>query len=452
MKRNGLNTLKNWNSSRNRKPLVVWGARQVGKTYLIKELFAKEWYKNSFIYIDLNNDSDYRDFFKTTCNPKEMIHYIESREGMRINGNTLLIFDEIQACLNVLVSLKYFCQDYREIPVIATGSLVRTKMMRDKKEIDETFLFPVGKINELNLYPLTFDEYLMNANEILYEKVLESYQSGNALNDAIHKLAMNYFYDYLLIGGMPEAVKEYLETESTLEAKDTLNSIYNNYLADMALYQISDESLLKTRDVYKNIYKQLNKEAKNFSPGLIKKGAKNRDYRSPIDWLLEANVVYKSSQLKEHVTPPLNGNDDSNFRLYLADMGLFTYQSGINATTFISDKRNTLAGIFFENYVAVELEARNVGLYFWRGKRSNELEFIIYSNGQLIPIDVKKGNAKLNSLEEFSNHNKYDFAIKISNNNAGYDKEKRLLTIPFYFTSFLAEDLANGSEIAFIHE
>lgn len=450
MKRKALTKLIKWNESKRRKPLVVWGARQVGKTYLIKELFAEEYYKKKFIYIDLSKDTDYRKYFNTTNDPSKIVKYIESRTNKKITEDTLLIFDEIQSCLNVLTSLKYFCQDFREIPVIVTGSLVRTKLLRDKKELDDAFLFPVGNIDELNLFPLTFDEYLWNANEVLYNTIFESYKNASVIDNGMHELLLNYFYEYLLIGGMPEVLDDYIKTDSILDAKDIIHTIYINYLADMAFYQISDESLLKTRSVYGNIYKQLNKESKNFSPGLLKHGSKNRDYHSPIGWLLEANVVLKSSQLKEHVTTPLTEANDNNFRLYLGDMGMFTFQSNVNASTFISDKRNTLSGIFFENFVAIELAARSFNLYYWRGKRSNELEFIIESYGKFIPIDVKKGNSKLYSLDEFSQHNTYDFAMKISNNNYGFDKGKDLLTIPFYYTPFVLNDLANGIDVPLV--
>lgn len=449
MKRNALNSLIKWNESKNRKPLVVWGARQVGKTYLIENIFAQEYYKDNYFYIDISKQEDYKNYFNTTSDAEKIIKYIEAKTEKRISHNTLLIFDEIQECPNLITSLKYFCQDFRQIPVIATGSMVRIKLRRETKK-ENQILFPVGKINELTLFPLTFDEYLANANSFLYETIYDSYKKKEALDDSFHELALKYFYDYLLIGGMPEAVDNYIRTNDLLETREIIKSLYNNYLNDMSLYQISDETLLKTRDVYNNIYTQLNKESKNFSPSLIGKNLRNRDLFTPIEWLKLAYIVHQSSQLKEHVTTPLNKEDYSNYRLYLGDIGLFTYQSGINASTFISDKRNTLSGIFFENYVANELKAKGINLFFWRGKRSNELEFIVQSNQDLIPIDVKKGKASLHSLEEFSHHNNFSFAIKISKNNYGYSKENKLLTIPFYLTSFIADDLSKGNEINLI--
>lgn len=159
-------------------------------------------------------------------------------------------------------------------------------------------------------------------------------------------------------------------------------------------------------------------------------------------------IINQSFQLKEHITTPLLPDNESNFRLFLGDIGMFSYQSGINAASFVSSEReNTLSGIFFENFIANELIAKEHKLFYWRGKSSAELEFIIESSNKLYPIDVKKGRGTLNSLEKFANHNKFELAIKVSKSNYGYNSEQKLLTIPFYFFSFLAQELAEGKSI-----
>ena len=214
----------------------------------------------------------------------------------------------------------------------------------------------------------------------------------------------------------------------------------------MELYQASQEAVLRSRVLFQNIYRELNKESKNFSPGLIEEKSKTRDYATSIQWLTMAHVVNQSFQLKEHITMPLMPDSESNFRLFLGDIGMFSYQSGINAASFVSNERdNTLSGIFFENFVANELIAKEHKLFYWRGRTSAELEFIIESNNKLYPLDVKKGRGTLNSLEKFSNHNKFECAIKVSKNNYGYNAEKKLLTVPFYFIPFVAKDLADGT-------
>ena len=449
MERTALQKLADWDSNKRKKPLIVWGARQVGKTYLILELFAKKYYPNRYIYVDCKKEDEIRDFCSGTANAEKIIEYISLRKGQQLNEQTLLIFDEVQECPNILSSLKYFCQDYREIPVIATGSMVRIKLQRETHKRgardNDKFLFPVGKINQMTVYPMTFDEFLMNSNQMLFDAVRNAYERRQPLERQIHELAMEHVYKYLLVGGMPEAVEAYIDGGNLLESREILKVLYDNYLADMELYQASQESVLRSRALFQNIYRELNRESKNFSPGLIEEKSKTRDYATSIQWLTMAHVVNQSFQLKEHVTMPLMPDSDSSFRLFLGDIGMFSYQSGINAASFVSSEReNTLSGIFFENFVANELIAKEHKLFYWRGKSSAELEFIVESDNRLYPIDVKKGRGTLNSLEKFSNHNKFEYAIKVSKNNYGYDRDQKLLTIPLYFIPFVAKDLADG--------
>ena len=449
MERTALQKLTDWDSNKRKKPLIVWGARQVGKTYLILELFAKKYYPNRYVYVDCKKEDEIRAFCSGTANAEKIIEYISLRKGQQLNEQTLLIFDEVQECPNILSSLKYFCQDYREIPVIATGSMVRIKLQRETHKRgardNDKFLFPVGKINQMTVYPMTFDEFLMNSNQMLFDAVQNAYERRQPLERQIHELVMEHVYKYLLVGGMPEAVEAYIDGGSLLESREILKVLYDNYLADMELYQASQESVLRSRALFQNIYRELNRESKNFSPGLIEEKSKTRDYATSIQWLTMAHVVNQSFQLKEHVTMPLMPDSDSSFRLFLGDIGMFSYQSGINAASFVSSEReNTLSGIFFENFVANELIAKEHKLFSWRGKASAELEFIVESDNRLYPIDVKKGRGTLNSLEKFSNHNKFEYAIKVSKNNYGYDRDQKLLTIPLYFIPFAAKDLADG--------
>ena len=455
MERITLQNLIDWNNNEHKKPLIVRGARQVGKTYLVKDIFAETYYKNHYIYIDCKIEDEIRTFCSGTANATKIIEYISLRKGKQINEKTLLIFDEVQECPNIISSLKYFCQDYRQIPVIATGSMVRIKLQRETRKPgsgnNDKFLFPVGKINQITVYPMTFDEFLMNSNEMLYNAVKKAYDNKQPLESQVHELALEQVYKYLLVGGMPEAVEIYIDEENLLEAREILTVLYDNYLSDMDLYQASQEAVLRSRTLFQNIYKELNKESKNFSPGLIEKRSKTRDFATSIQWLTMAHVINQSFGLKEHITLPLMPDSESTFRLFLGDIGMFSYQSGINAASFISSEReNTLSGIFFENFVANELIAKGHKLFYWRGKAYAELEFIVESNNKLYPIDVKKGRGALNSLEKFSNHNPFECAIKVSKNNYGYDSKQKLLTIPFYFMPFVAANLAapNGDIIS----
>ncbi len=337
----------------------------------------------------------------------------------------------------------------QQIPVIATGLMVRIKIQREthKRGVgsNSEFLFPVGKINQVTVYPMTFDEFLMNSNRLLYDTVKKVYENRTPLDAEFNGLAMEQIYKYLLVGGMPEVVDACINEGNLFEAREILGELYDNYLSDMELYQASQEAVLQSRTLFSNIYKELNKESKNFSPGLIEEKSKTRDFATSIQWLTMAHVINQSFQLKEHITMPLIPDNESHFCLFFGDIGMFSYQSGINAASFISSEReNMLSGIFFENFVAGELTAKGHKLFYWREKASAKIEFIVESNNELYPIDVKKGRGTLNSLEKFSAHNRFKYVIKVSRNNYGFNKEQRIMTIPFYFFPFVARDLAEG--------
>ena len=330
MERLAMQNLIAWTQNKKRKPLIVWGARQVGKTYLVKDLFAEKYYKDNYIYIDFKIDDNVNEFCQKTANAEKIIEYLSLLKGRHIDENTLLIFDEIQECPNIISALKYFCQDFRNIPVIATGSMIRIKIQRTTHKrggSHEKFLFPVGKINQITIYPLSFDEFLMNKNRIMYDTIQKAYKAKKPLEAAIHELAMEQVYRYLLVGGMPEAVDSYIEDGDLLASREILKELYDNYLADMELYQASQEAIVRSRALFSNIYKELNKKNKNFSPSLVEAKAKTRDFATSIQWLTLAHIVIQSYQLKEHITMPLVADEDSYFRLFLCDMGMFSYQS-----------------------------------------------------------------------------------------------------------------------------
>lgn len=450
MERKYLKDLIAWNEDPDRKPLLVMGARQVGKTYLIKNLFAEQFYKNKYVRIDCSNEPDFVDFVYRNDNLTKVLQYIQINYDFVPDGSHLLIFDEVQECLPLIKMMKHFNEQKREIPLIVTGSLVRIKLHRQSHKrggfANKGFLFPVGNINKLTIYPLTFDEFLYNYRKSAYDFLKKSFLDKTVLDSSIHEELMDIFYDYLFVGGMPEAVDTFIKAkDDTLLAYNKVNKkikeIYDDYLNDMELYQASKESILKSRSIFNNIYTQLNKENKNFKPSLINKNYKSRDIFTPIEWLETANIINKSSLLKERVAYPLIAKETSSYRLYLADMGIFTFQSGLNAKNFIFNKDNSLSRIYYENYLSIELTARNYPLYYWKGKRNSEIEYLIDLDGNVVPIDCKKTRGALNSLDEFRMHNKNALAIKVSSNRYGYDEKNKILTLPFYYFSlFLNEN------------
>ena len=426
MVRKAYTELVNWMNNVYRKPLIIYGTRQIGKTHLVVEDFAKGNFKN-YIYIDLKVENDIRKFIKNHPKAKDIINYLSLRFETTIDKNTLIIFDEVEDCLPLITSLKDFYNKYTDIPIIATGSFLKMKLKLAKEgfnqldyEIDSVnqdgynnYKFPDGCVDELNVYPLTFDEYLESVDIKFYNKLKENYENKTRMSNDNHKKAMKYFYDYLLIGGMPKVVDTFIKTNNYIKAREELRLIYNEFKNDMNLYQKSLQSVNRSKMVFDNIYSQLNKDNKNFKFSNIEAGKKYRDYEYPLDWLNEARLIYPSFQIKEEVSIPPSKNS-MMFKLYLPDTGLFAIQSNVSPDNFINDLANKeLSDIFAENYVACELSARNKKLYYWKGKTSSELEFLIEDNNELIPIDSKKNKRSLDSIYKYREQNKNNIAIKL---------------------------------------
>lgn len=438
MKRIYEKKLDNWLISTNRKPLILWGAGQVGKTFLLIEWAKKNF--SQYVYIDLKREEKARDYFSTTCEPEKYIKYIEATYNVRPSENVPLIFDEIEMCKEVISALKYFCQDYNHIPIICTGSLVRVRLRQND---DENFLFPVGKIDSINMFPMTFEEYLININPEMYERINTAYVNKKPLEEYEHNLALELLYEYLSIGGMPEVVNTYINTKSYVEVNKIIENIYLNYIDDMSQYNISNETILKTRKIYNNVFLELNKENnKNFKISNIDKGKSNRDYMSAYEWLSLARLIHICKKIDGTVRVPLIESSNSVFRIYLSDIGLFNYQGKIKQTEFfVKNEQNSLSRVFYENYVAAEFVANDIPLYFWKGKSDSEFEFLLAKNNDIYPVDVKKSKGKLGSLDSYRKLNNDDaMAIKISANNYGYNKERNILTIPLYEVYLLAKE------------
>lgn len=451
MKRKYLSKLEEWIQKPDRKPLMVWGARQVGKSYLVEELFAKKFFKDRYLKIDLSDEDDFVEYAENNSNLGKVLDYIELHYHFVPDKDHLLFFDEAQECPSIVKMMKHFCEKRRDIPLIVSGSLVRLRINRDSKKANKTFLFPVGKINQLYVYPMTFDEFLANYDSNMYEYVKRKFESKDIIDRYIHQELMDVFRTYMFVGGMPEAVQTFLnykdkKIRAYKETSKKIQEIYDDYLADMGLYQTSTESMIRSRLIYKDIYKQLNKENENFKISNTIENAKNRDMINPYFWLTTANVVLQSFCLKEKITLPLIEDKSSIFRFYLSDVGMFTHQSGLDYERFLIDKDNALSGIYYENYVATELVARRYPLFYWKGKRSSEFEFIMNIDNSIVAIDAKRGKNNLNSLEEFRSHNKTDLIIKVSSNQYGYNEDQKLLTLPFYFFSFYLNSLSNDSD------
>lgn len=446
MERLAIKNLIEWNNNKYRKPLMVYGARQVGKTYLIRDIFAKRYYKNNYIYINLRFDDDFRNFingegdYKTaTSSAQKIIEYISLRKNKIINNKTLLIIDEIQEAMPAITSLKDFKENYPDIPVIASGSLIRIKIKKASKKNNSSFFYPIGSIDELILYPINFEEFLINSNEALYQKIVNSYNAKTPLDTFTHNLALEYLKNYLLVGSLPECVKIYLESGSHVSARKNLINIYHDYLNDFDLFNVGAETIIKTRKLFENIYIEINRPHSDFRPSLFDENSKTRDYVTPMSLLELGGIIHINKCLKEHITLPLREDMGSNYRLYMLDPGFLAYQSNINMVSFIKPSNDNM-GVFYENYIACELKSYGVDLFYWKGKGEFEFEFIVKHNNEILPIDVKKKRGSLGSIENFKNHNSYHGCIKVSENYYGYDEKTGIETIPLYaFFMFIKE-------------
>ncbi|MDR1835444.1 MAG: AAA family ATPase, partial [Fusobacteriaceae bacterium] len=273
--------LLSWKKNRNKKPLVLFGARQTGKTYLITE-FGKNYYSN-IVYFNFEGSPQLADIFKKDLNPARILNELSAFSGSSIlKGKTLIFFDEIQACAQALTSLKYFCEWTEQYDIIAAGSLLGIVLNR------KNYSFPVGKVDLLSLYPLNFKEFLLaTKNEKLIDMIATAFENDAPLSEPLHEKALDLYRIYLIVGGMPADVNEYLERKDFDYVRITQNAIYQNYIADMAKYSTPADTV-KTIAVYDSIPAQLAKENKKFQYRLIKSGARASTYESAMDWLKKA--------------------------------------------------------------------------------------------------------------------------------------------------------------------
>lgn len=393
MERNIYQSLIEWKQSKRRKPLVLNGARQVGKTYALKH-FGKTSYKN-MAYLNFERDEKLSQFFEDTLDPKQLIKIISIHTELEIEpSNTLLVFDEIQNSPKALNSLKYFCEEASEYHVAAAGSLLGVKTAGEKG-------FPVGKVNFLHLYPLTFFEFLSAVGQEKTRLFLEEYHTFEPLPNPMHEKLIQLLKFYFFVGGMPEAVSEYAKTEKLNIVREIQSEILSAYEKDFAKHAPSNE-IMKITTVWQQVHRQLAKENKKFIFAAIRKSARGRDYEEAIQWLSDAGLIHKS-YLVEVPKFPLSAYADSNiFKLFLADVGLLGAQSNLAPQTIIHGNLlfTEFKGALTENYVAQELiAAKRKEPYYWTSEGMAEIDFLIEDQHEIYPLEVKAGeNQKKKSL------------------------------------------------------
>ena len=418
--------LEEWKENAHRKPLILQGARQVGKTYSILE-FGRTHYEN-VAYFNFETNPRLNKTFDENISPEYLIPILSHISGQTIvREKTLIVFDEVQLCERALTSLKYFCEDASDYHIIVAGSLLGVAVNRAK------FSFPVGKVDIKTMYPMDMEEFMLALGEnALAEQIKKSFETDTPLPSALHDTAMQLYRQYLVVGGMPECVMQFAGTKDYILVRHTQNTILASYLNDMSKYNSLNE-IKKTRLAYDNITVQLSKKNTRFQYKLIKKGGRASEFENAIEWLCLSGIVsqvYKAEQIKK---PLENYRDIGAFKIYVSDLGLLAAKKDLSADDilYMSEDLNDFKGGMTENYVNVQLTINGYRTYYWESERGAEIDFVIQREGRLIPIEVKSAdNTKAKSLKIYMETNNPDYAIKLSAKNFGFEDGKK--TVPLY--------------------
>ena len=425
MKRKITQQLVEWKNSSARKPLILNGARQVGKTFILRE-FGRENYKNT-VYVNLESNGTVASMFNDDISPSKLIKYLEAETGERILPNeTLIILDEIQSCERAVTSLKYFREEAPVYHIAAAGSLLGVAINRNQTS------FPVGKVNVIRLYPLDFEEFLTaTGNDLLIDEITECYTQMSPINEGLHQKALDLYHDYLIIGGMPEAVKAFIETNSYIDASLVQSSIIDSYTADMAKYASNSEAV-KIRACYNSIPAQLAKDNKKFQYKVVQKGGSSSIFGASLEWLKQAGVILECQRVDQGTMPLPVYADQTSFKIYMSDVGLLVNKSQMSVNTIITGESNIFMGAVTENYIAQQLAATTYPLYYWTVANSQaELDFVLQKNDKIYAIEVKKGeHVRSRSISVFKQKYSPDYAIRFSQKNFG--KTEEVISIPLY--------------------
>lgn len=411
------------NLGKEKMPLLLYGARQTGKTYLLQE-FGEKYYKNT-VYLNFETEINLINLFNDSIDPNKLLPKIEKYFNTKIIPNeTLLIFDEIQSCNRALTSLKYFTEQANQYDIIAAGSLLGVHIS------SKDFSFPVGKVITKTMHPLSFEEFLWESDKSIFiDKIKYCFDKNIPIEESLHINLLELYKDYLIVGGMPLAVYNYFHNDRILNFKEVQKLIIDTYISDMSKYSSSSQSI-KTINTYESIVVQLAKDNKKFQYKYIEKGARASLFGESIDWLIRAGVVLKCDKVKRADIPLAIAKDISSFKLYMSDIGLCSYKAGIS-----KDKLNYFDNVFMggitENYIANTLVYNNYDLYYWESNAQAEVDFLISKDEDIIPLEVKSSNAT-RSLSLNSYMKKYNpkYAIRISTKNFGF--ENNIKSVPLY--------------------
>lgn len=426
MRRYVLNDLITWKESLNRKPLILNGARQVGKTWLMQE-FGKKYFRQT-VYINFDNNKELENIFKDNINVKNILAALEIISNKKItHDDTLIIFDEIQEVPNALKSLKYFYEELPEYYIICAGSLLGIAMHAGSS-------FPVGKVDFLNMYPLTFTEFLEAYNK---EKLIDIIKNKNtALLQTFREELKNLLKIYLYIGGMPEVIQNFINNNDYNETRKLQNNILLSYELDFAKHAPLSE-VPRIRDIWHSIPSQLAKENKKFIYGIIKEGARAKEYEKAIMWLCDAGLIYTVHNVNTPDIPLSAYKDLKAFKIYLLDIGLLGAMANLDKKILLDDDIFIrFKGIYTEQYVLEQLILKHKNLYYYTNDRNSaEVEFLIEYDSHIIPVEVKAGvNLKAKSLKTYID--KYNPIKALRFSLSDYKETDNLIDIPLYAINF----------------
>jgi len=418
--------LNEWKNSPHRKPLILQGARQTGKTYSILA-FGREQYAN-VAYLNFEIVPSLKKTFDESIDPAYLIPLLSRACGQTIiKEKTLIVLDEIQLCERALTSLKYFYESVPEYHIIAAGSLLGVAVNRDQ------FSFPVGKVDMKTLYPMDIEEFMLAFGEReLAAGIRNCFENDTPMPAALHEAALSYYRSYLAVGGMPECVEKYIATKDNILLRHTQLMILNGYLNDMSKYN-KDNEIKKTRLAYDNITVQLSKKNTRFQYKLIKTGARAAEFENAIEWLSLSGIITRIYRVERPVKPMENYRDIDSFKIFMSDVGLLCAKKGIDVEDIIyqSHDLDDFKGGMTENYVCSQLTANAYACYYWMSDRGAEIDFVIQRNNHIIPLEVKSAeNVKAKSLNVYIGAYKPEYAVKFSTRNFGFEDGKK--SVPLY--------------------
>ena len=425
MKRTLMASLVAWKNKSDRMPLLLYGARQVGKTWLIKEFGTK--YFEDTLYINFEIDTALAKDFETNLDPGRLINLLEAYTGRTVvSSTTLIVFDEIQACGRVLTSLKYFRENAPQYHIIAAGSTLGVSVQNRSSS------FPVGNVEMLTLHPFDFEEFLEALGEDrLIAAIREGYNTNRPLPESLHSKALDLYRSYLVVGGMPAAISAYLRERKVMDSSLIQQAILSAYTADMTKYATASETS-KIIACYDSIPAQLAKENRKFQYKVVRKGGSASLFGASIDWLAASSLVEKCERIEGGFMPPSAYRDLSAFKLYMNDVGLLANKSGIPASMMLSEHAGfTFLGAMAENYIAQTLRAKGYPLYYWESGGQAEVDFILQKGEILIPIEVKAGeHVKSRSLSVYRERYKSELSIRLSTRQFGFQNGQK--SLPLY--------------------